>query len=187
MKKGPKPKIPDKFFEVIATHAQVCQVGDGKLKGKDLKRLIGASMNGTVHVNAFKVESVWQKVRTEFPDALQAATKIAAEDAQAKWTTHDNLNQWFDDVKKDLLETGLVADKLVLDDKGALVSSGSIKRDTTRRFINMDKTHHDLSITGDRTGSRAVSYHNPLYQQGAPRGVKSARHVTGAYATKGAG
>ncbi|KAI2498862.1 hypothetical protein MHU86_5351 [Fragilaria crotonensis] len=48
MKKGPEPKIPDKFLEVVATHAQVCQAaGDGELKGKDLKRLIGASMIGT--------------------------------------------------------------------------------------------------------------------------------------------
>jgi hypothetical protein len=90
-------------------------------------------------------------------------------------------------VKKDLLETGLVEDELVLDDKGALVSEVRFKRDATQRFINMDETHHDLSITGDRSGSRAVSYHNPLYQRGATRGVKSARHVTGAYATNAAG
>ncbi|KAI2498179.1 hypothetical protein MHU86_16322 [Fragilaria crotonensis] len=51
----------------------------------------------------------------------------------------------------------------------------------------MDETHHDLSVTGDKGGSRAVSYHNPLYQRGALRGVKSARHVTGVYATNAAG
>jgi hypothetical protein len=32
-----------------------------------------------------------------------------------------------------------------------------------------------------------VSYHNPAFQRGATRGVKSARHVTGAYATNAAG
>ena len=51
----------------------------------------------------------------------------------------------------------------------------------------MDKTHHDLSITGDRGGPRAVSYHNPAFQRGAARSVKSARHVTGVYATNSAG
>jgi hypothetical protein len=51
----------------------------------------------------------------------------------------------------------------------------------------MDETHHDLSITGDNGGSCAVSYHNPMFQRGATRGVKSARHVTGAYATNEAG
>jgi hypothetical protein len=51
----------------------------------------------------------------------------------------------------------------------------------------MDETHHDLSITGDKGGSRAVSYHNPSHQRGARRGVKSARHVTEAHATSTAG
>jgi hypothetical protein len=46
---------------------------------------------------------------------------------------------------------------------------------------------YQLSVTGDKGGSRAVLYHNPLYQRGAVRGVKSARHVTGVYATNAAG
>ena len=63
----------------------------------------------------------------------------------------------------------------------------TFKADVTRRIINMDETHHDLSITGDKGGSRAVSYHNPKLQRGATRSVKSARHVTGVYATTAAG
>jgi hypothetical protein len=81
MKKGPAPKIPEKFMALVATHAEVCQVGDGELKGKDLKRLIGASIFGTPHADAYKPESVWRKVRAEYPDALQAPTKIAVDDA----------------------------------------------------------------------------------------------------------
>jgi hypothetical protein len=187
VKKGPPPKIPDKLTETVATHAEIYQVGDGELRGKDLRRLKGALIVGTPHANSYKVESAWRKVRTEFPDALQAATKIAVEDARAQLTTYDNLNQWFDDVKQDLLATGLVEDERVLDEKGELVSEVRFKMHVERRIINMDETHHDLSITGDKGGSRAVSYHNPLYQRGATRGVKSARHVTGAYATNAAG
>jgi hypothetical protein len=172
---------------MVATHAEVCQVGDGELKGKDLKRLIGASIVGTPHADLYKPESVWRKVRNEFPESLQAATKIAVEDARAQWTTYDNLNQWFDDVKKDLLATGLVENEIVYDENGEMVSEVRFKMHSERRIINMDETHHDLSITGDKGGSRAVSYHNPLYQRGAVRGVKSARHVTGVYATNAAG
>ena len=32
-----------------------------------------------------------------------------------------------------------------------------------------------------------MSYHNPAFQRGAAQGIKSARHVTGAYATNAAG
>ncbi len=121
-------------------------------------------------------------------DALQAATKIAVEDARAQWTTYDNLNQWFDDVKKDILATGLVEDEKVFDvENGASVSEVRLKQDKERRLINMDETHHELSITGDKGGSCAVSYHNPAFQRGATRGVKPARHVTGAYATNATG
>ena len=51
----------------------------------------------------------------------------------------------------------------------------------------MDETHHDLSITGDKGGSRAVTYHDPSLQRGPQRDVKSSRHVTGVYATTSAG
>jgi hypothetical protein len=185
--RGPEPNIPGKLLQLVATHAEVSQVGDGELKGKDFKRLIGASILGTEHEARYTVEGVWRKVRKVFPESLQAATKLTVEDARAQWTTHDNLNQWFDDAKQDLINTGLVIDEEVLDEKGAMVSEVLFRKDTERRIINMDETHHDLSITGDRGGPRAVSYHNPAFQRGAARGVKSARHVTGAYATNAAG
>ena len=51
----------------------------------------------------------------------------------------------------------------------------------------MDETHHDLSITGDKSGSRAITYHNPNLQRSGKRAVKNARHVTGVYATNAAG
>ena len=186
-KRGPEPKIPMVLLEVSAAHCQVCQAGDGELKSKDVKRLIGASIVGTEYEGAFKVESVWRKLRTTFPEKLQAAKKISVEDARAQWTTFDNLNQWFDDAKKDLLRTGLVDDIEVWDEEGNMVSEVLFKADTKRRIINMDETHHNLSITGDRGGSRSVTYHDPTIQRGATRGVKAGRHVTGAYATNADG
>ncbi len=88
---------------------------------------------------------------------------------------YDNLNQWFDDVKKDILATGLVVDKSVFDaENGELMSEVWFKKDTEKRFINTDETHHDLSITGDKKGgSRAMSYHNQVLQRGATRGVRN--------------
>ena len=88
---------------------------------------------------------------------LQPATKISIDDARAAlWTTFDNLNQLFDDVKRDLLRTGLVDDIQVLDEEeGMLVSEVFFKKDTKRCIINMDETDHNLSITGDSGGSRA--------------------------------
>ena len=181
-KRGPASAIPNKFLETVATHVEVCQVGEGELKGKDIKRLIGASILGTEYETKFTIEGAWRKLRKDFPESFQAATKLSVEDQRAQWTTHDNIFQWFDDAKKDLISTGLVINNEVLNEEGGIVSEVQFLRDAERRIINMDETHHDLSITGDRGGPRAVSYHNPAFQQGAARSVKSARHVTGAYA-----
>ncbi|KAI2492854.1 hypothetical protein MHU86_21695 [Fragilaria crotonensis] len=114
---------------------------------------------------------------------------MSVEDARSKWTTHDNLQQWFDDAKKDLISTGLVIDREVRNGNGDLLSELDFRSDqVTRRIINMDETHHhDLSITGDKGGSRSVVYHNPDYQRGCKRSVKAGRHVTGVYATNAAG
>ena len=90
-KKGPPPKIPVKLLEVVAAHAEVCQVGDGELKSRDMKRLIGASIIGIPYEGAFQTEFVWRKLIKEFPESLQAANKLSLEDARAQWTTHDNL------------------------------------------------------------------------------------------------
>ena len=147
--------------------------------------MIGASIVGTEHEP--KIESVWRKFRVEFPEALQASTRLMVEDATAQWTTFDNLNQWFDNVKKDLLTTGPALNRQVLNDEGAAVSEVTFPKDTERCIINMDKTHRDLRITGNKGGPRSVSYHNPAFQRGVTRGVKSARHVNGDYATNAAG
>ncbi len=72
--------------------------------------------------------------------------------------------------------------------EGELVSELTLKKDCTRRIINMDgETHHDLPITGEKGRPQAVTYFNPAFQRGATRSVKSSRHVTGAYATNSAG
>ncbi len=68
------------------------------------------------------MESAWRKVRQELPDALQAANKIPIEDARAQWTTYDNSNQWFDSIKQDLINIGLVDEEVALDANGKLVS-----------------------------------------------------------------
>ena len=187
-KKGPAEKIPGVLLNVAVAHTQVSQCGDGEMRGREIKRLIGAAIVGTEYNNKFKIESVWRKMRREFPEQLQAASKVSIDDARAQWTTFDNLQQWFDDVKKDLIETGLVIDAEVRDANGVLMSELDFRSDDVRRrIINMDETHHDLSITGDRSGPRAVTYHNPSLQRGSKRGVKSSRHVTGVYATNSAG
>ncbi len=131
-KKGPAPKIPGAFVSLVATRAEVCQVGDGERKGRDFKQLIGASIVGTPFEDSFQVESVWRKVQREIPHALQAGTNMLVDNARTQRTTHDNLNQWFDDARKDILSTGLAVDENVFNEDGVLVSEVRFLKDTER-------------------------------------------------------
>jgi hypothetical protein len=167
----------------------VSQVGEGgELRGREIKRLIKAAVLGTRYDNSFAVDSAWKKLRTRHPERMQAGTKVSKEEARSKWTTVSNLNQWFDDAKVDLINSGLVINREVRDAEGMLISEVDFRSDEVRRrIINMDKTHHDLSIAGDKGGPRALVYKNPSLQRGYKKTVKPGRHVTGVYATNAGG
>jgi hypothetical protein len=113
---------------------------------------------------------------------------VTMDEGRSKWTTVSNLEQWFDDVKVDLINSGLVIDREVRDVEGKLLSELDFRSpEVERRIINMDETHHDLSITGDKSGPRSLVYSNPNLQRGYKKTVKPGRHVTGVYATNSAG
>ena len=129
---GPPTKVPAVFLEVLSAHVEVAQVSDGELKGTDIKRLINASTIGSVYDGSFNTNYVWRKLRKDYPQSLQAGKKTSVEDARAQWTTHENLSQWFDDVKRDLLLSGLVIDEPTYDKDGGLLSE--LKFSFTRCF-----------------------------------------------------
>ena len=90
--------------------------------------------------------------------------------------------------KNDLIASGLVKDQEVRDVNGNLISEIDFgAEDVKRRFVNMDETHHDLSITSEKGGPRSTMYHNPNYQRGYKPSTKAGRHETGVYATTAAG
>ncbi len=120
MKRGPAPKVPDILLDVISLHARVSQVGKGgELRGREIKQILGAAVLGTKYEDRFTVESAWKKLRTQHPEQLQAWTKVSMEEARSKWSTINNLEQWFDDMKADLINSGLVIDREVRDEEGA--------------------------------------------------------------------
>jgi hypothetical protein len=193
-KRGPEPKIPDLLLDITALHSEVSQVGTGgELRGKEFKIVMGAAVLGTQYEGTFKLQSAWKKLRKKHPDKLQAANVATGEDARLRWTTYNNLQKWFDDAKIDLLASGLVLDQSVVNERGELISEVDFRSpahgglDVKRRIINMDETHHDLSITTEKGGPRSTMYHNPKRQRGYKRTVKAGRHVTGVYATNSAG
>ena len=126
-------------------------------------------------------------MRVEFPLETQAGRKQYTEYVRSQWTTHDKLDQWFTDVKPTLIESKLAEDRAVFDIDGRQISELYFSEEAKRRIINMDETHHDLGIAGDKSGYRNITYCNPGLQRSGTCGFKSSRHVTGVYATNAAG
>jgi hypothetical protein len=55
--------------------------------------------------------------------------------------TNQNLQQWFDDAKRDLIESGLCIDQVVRNGDGTLVSKLNFRpEEIKRRILNMDET-----------------------------------------------
>ncbi len=75
-KKGPAEKIPGVLVDVEVAHARVSQCGDGEMRGQEIKRLGAVIVVTQQDNNRFKIESVWRKMKREFPEQLQAANKV---------------------------------------------------------------------------------------------------------------
>ncbi len=84
-KKDPHPKIPDVLHETTVAHSEISHVGSsGELRGRDVKRLIGAAVLGTPHKQKITVDLAWKKLRERHPDKVQAANIATAEDARLR-------------------------------------------------------------------------------------------------------
>jgi hypothetical protein len=99
------------------------------LKSRKIKRLIGASVLGTPYDGTLQIESAWKKLRSKFPQAVPAAKKMSVKDARAQWTTHNNLDQCINDARRDLLQSGLVTDDVILNDNGTVHSELNFRSD----------------------------------------------------------
>ncbi len=83
---------------------------------------------------------------------------------------HTTIWRWFDDAKGNLLRSGLVIDHVIVDNNRVIETELDFWNDDVKRqIVNMDKTHHDWSITGNKGGTRSVTYHNPALQRGPKR------------------
>jgi hypothetical protein len=108
-KKAPAEKIPGVHVDVEVAHAQVSQCGDGEMREQEIKRLGAVIVVTQQDNNRVKIESVWRKLKREFPEQLQAANKVTIDDACAhQWMTFYNFQHCFHDAKNDLIKAGLV-------------------------------------------------------------------------------
>ena len=93
------------------------------------------------------------------------------------WLTYSNVDTYFDGRKHFLLTTGFGEDvpQLLLN---GVVAEITISEWMARRLSCGDETHQRLSNMGDKSGSRATTYVNPLVVRCGSRKVECAKHIT---------
>mmetsp|Transcript_12722 Transcript_12722/g.26933 ORF Transcript_12722/g.26933 Transcript_12722/m.26933 type:complete len:164 (+) Transcript_12722:454-945(+) len=112
MKQGPKADLPPVFLDLLEAHVSMKQLsGDGEIKPKKMRAIIGAAMANTDYKEKLSVTYVYKMLRKKFPDTVQETKAMQVEDRHMKWTTYPNVNLWFDGSKECLIHYGYTEDK----------------------------------------------------------------------------
>ena len=103
--------------------------------------------------------------------------KVLTDNRRWMWLTYSNVDTYFDGRKHFLLTTGFGEDvpQLLLN---GVVAEITISEWMARRLSCGDETHQRLSNMGDKSGSRATTYVNPLVVRCGSRKVECAKHIT---------
>jgi hypothetical protein len=115
-----------------------------------------------------------QKLQKETADELDIANKNVVEQKRVLWTTHNNINIWYDSWQDTLVELGFARLKTE-NDSDEIVGSLFFLKGQTRRILNFDKTDGSLDNTsGHQQGGRPpIVFTATGSKMGASHGNKS--------------
>ena len=148
--------------------------------------LIQAATNGTRWEKKVNIDRIWKRLRENYPHEFSPKTTSTVEDIRASWTTYSNINNWFDNNKQPLINTGLFIDKPMTLSNGE-ISELTYNEESERRVICMDESDHPFTTETDRSGSRSISYGCDTDGRQGRRGTRGSRHTTGVYTFNAAG
>eukprot|EP00966_Prymnesium_polylepis_P263726 6092623-Prymnesium_polylepis.1 len=108
---------------------------------------------------------------------LSAVPKLITDNRRWMWLTYSNVDRYFTGWKYFQIAEGFVDDEPEVQPDGstAEVTMCAYRR---RRCSVGDETHQRLSNQGDKSGSRATTYINPLIVRSGCRKVESQKHIT---------
>jgi hypothetical protein len=101
--------------------------------------------------------TLYRRLKKECSDILTSDKEYYVEMRRLIWTTHENLDLWFDVWKKTLVEFGFATDEPELDEDGEVISEITISKEQKRRIVNMDETKICLDGSDGREGGRPAS------------------------------
>ncbi len=81
LKRGPRGSLPLAFLQLLDAHVSMCQLsGNGEVKLKKLKALIGEAINNTKLMDKVFVDYVFKKLKEMFPNTIQESKAMKVKD-----------------------------------------------------------------------------------------------------------
>ena len=116
-RQGPPEKIPTHLLNTVRLHMKVQQLSKkGQASGASIKGILAASVKGTQH-EEFNAKWAWERLRKDYPEDVNPTSVSQQESICNEWTTFYNVNDWFTENRRTLLESGLAKDEqMILDD-----------------------------------------------------------------------
>ena len=145
---------------------------------KRLIFLICAVINNMPWKENISVEYIWNKLRKTYPDEFCPRTTSTVEYIRTNWITYHNLDYWFTNNKKPLVDSDLF--KKILLPNGEL-SQLTYSESVARRVICMDETKHPFTTEMERGCSRTISYACNRDGKKERRDTRGSRRTTGVY------
>ena len=111
-KRGHKSIVPENLTKTLATHATMMQIsGEGEASRPKMMATLHALVAGTKWDEAFSLDYVYRKMRTEHPEMLNPVRAKNHEDRRVDWLSYNNIIKWNDRAKQFLVEIGMAKDE----------------------------------------------------------------------------
>ena len=171
--------VPDTVVKLMSTHASMSQLSGNELKPKAAQRNLKALVAGTA-LEPYLSSSGQRKrflLRLRREGGLVVLPKVIVDNRRWMWLTYTNVSIYFDGLKYFYISTGFGEDVVEVQPDGS-TSELTFSDWMKRRLSVGDETHQRLTNIGDKSGSRATTYCNPLIPRSGQRKVESQKHIT---------
>ena len=185
--KGPKPRVPDLLVDLVASHTSMSQMNGNELKPRAIRQNVAAIVAGTEleqHLRSKQQRAKFLK-RLRQSGGLSAVPKVVCDNRRWMYLTYNNVNRYFDGLKYFYLAHGFGEDEPEVQPDGSTAEI-TMSMYMRARTSNGDETHQRLSNVGDKSGSRATTYINPLVVRSGSRKVECQKHITAYIIVNGA-
>ena len=157
LKRGPVGNFSKKVWEALKnSYVTFIKLEGSKCKSQSSMSDLSKRVNGVINHGGWfqkKGLEVVRKLRKETADQVDVGSKNVVEQRRVLWTTHNNLNIWYDSWEQTLIDLEFARLKTV-DDPEDIEGSLYFYPGQTNRILNFDETDGSLDNTNGVRGGR---------------------------------